>query len=120
MPDTHLPLHDARTTTERLFPTLPAAHIWRISTHGYVQRIPRCIDSMTPERVARLEALFDDVSVRRFDGHAVRFERCPQVGFQEWRVRVHSLRRATRTLTSSRTPCWCFSGPQDAPVPKVC
>ena len=35
MPDTHLPLHDARTTTERLFPTLPAAHIWRISTHGY-------------------------------------------------------------------------------------
>ena len=35
MPDTHPPLHDARTTTERLFPTLPAAHIWRISTHGY-------------------------------------------------------------------------------------
>jgi hypothetical protein len=35
MPDTHLPLLDARTTTERLPPTLPAAHIWRISTHGY-------------------------------------------------------------------------------------
>ena len=35
MPDTHLPLHDARTATERLFPTLTAAHIWRISTHGY-------------------------------------------------------------------------------------
>ena len=39
MPDTHLPLHDARTTTERLFPTLPAAHIARISTHGYGDRI---------------------------------------------------------------------------------
>jgi hypothetical protein len=35
MPDTHLPPHDARTTTERLFPTLLAAHIWRISTHRY-------------------------------------------------------------------------------------
>ena len=35
MPDTHPPLHDARTVTERLFPTLSAAHIWRISTHGY-------------------------------------------------------------------------------------
>ena len=35
MPDTRLPLHDARTATERLFPTLSAAHIWRISTHGY-------------------------------------------------------------------------------------
>ena len=34
MPGTHLPLRDARTITERLFPTLPAAHIWRISTHG--------------------------------------------------------------------------------------
>ncbi len=35
MPDTHLPLHDARTATERLFPTLTAAQIARISTHGY-------------------------------------------------------------------------------------
>jgi hypothetical protein len=35
MPDTHLPLHDARTATERLFPTLTAVQIRRISTHGY-------------------------------------------------------------------------------------
>ena len=35
MPDRHLPLHDARTATERLFPTLTAAQIARISTHGY-------------------------------------------------------------------------------------
>ena len=35
MPDTHLPLHDARTATERLFPTLTAVQIARISTHGY-------------------------------------------------------------------------------------
>jgi len=35
MPDTHLPLHDARTDTERLFPTLTAAQFARISTHGY-------------------------------------------------------------------------------------
>lgn len=35
MPDTHLPLHDARTATERLFPTLRDAQIARISTHGY-------------------------------------------------------------------------------------
>jgi hypothetical protein len=35
MPDTYLPLHDARTATERLFPTLTAAQIARISTHGY-------------------------------------------------------------------------------------
>ena len=35
MPDTHLPLHDARTASERLFPTLTAAQIVRISTHGY-------------------------------------------------------------------------------------
>jgi hypothetical protein len=27
MPETHLPLHDARTTTERLPPTLPIAHL---------------------------------------------------------------------------------------------
>jgi hypothetical protein len=33
MPDTLLPLHDARTATERLFPTLTAAQIVRISTH---------------------------------------------------------------------------------------
>ena len=35
MPDTHLPLHDARTATERLFSTLTAAQIAWISTHGY-------------------------------------------------------------------------------------
>ena len=35
MPDTHLPLHDARTASERLFPTLTSAQIVRISTHGY-------------------------------------------------------------------------------------
>jgi hypothetical protein len=35
MPETHLPLRDARTATERLVPTLPAAPIARISTHGY-------------------------------------------------------------------------------------
>lgn len=39
MRDTHLPLHDARTATERLFPTLSAAHIRRISTHGTDDRI---------------------------------------------------------------------------------
>ena len=35
MPDTHLPPHDARTATERLFPTLRDAQIARIWTHGY-------------------------------------------------------------------------------------
>ena len=35
MPDTDLPLNDARTATERLFQTLTAAQIARISTHGY-------------------------------------------------------------------------------------
>lgn len=35
MPDTHLPLHDTRTATERLFPTLRDAQIARISTHRY-------------------------------------------------------------------------------------
>ena len=34
MPDTHLPLHPAPTTTERLFPTLTPAQMARISTHG--------------------------------------------------------------------------------------
>ena len=35
MPDTHVPLHDARTATERPFPTLRDAQIARISTDGY-------------------------------------------------------------------------------------
>jgi hypothetical protein len=35
MPDTHLPLHDAGTFTEWLFPTLTAAQIARISMDGY-------------------------------------------------------------------------------------
>jgi hypothetical protein len=35
MPDTHLPLDDARTAMEWLFPTLTAAQIARISMHGY-------------------------------------------------------------------------------------
>ncbi|HEX6314174.1 MAG TPA: cyclic nucleotide-binding domain-containing protein [Gemmatimonadaceae bacterium] len=39
MPDTHLPLHPAPTTTERLFPTLTAAWVARISTHGRRRRI---------------------------------------------------------------------------------
>lgn len=33
MPDTHLPLHDAHTATERLFPTVTAEQIAPISTH---------------------------------------------------------------------------------------
>jgi thioredoxin reductase (NADPH) len=35
MPDTHLPLHDATTTTDRLFPTLTAAQMTRIAMHGH-------------------------------------------------------------------------------------
>lgn len=34
MPDTHLPLRRAASPTERLFPTLTAAQMARISTHG--------------------------------------------------------------------------------------
>ena len=34
MPDTHLTLHPAPTATERLFPTLTAAQMARISTHA--------------------------------------------------------------------------------------
>ncbi len=39
MPDTHVTLHDARTATERLLPTLTAAQIARISAHGYLRPI---------------------------------------------------------------------------------
>src|ERR671910_1985012 len=35
MPDIHLPLQRATTATERLFPTLTAAQMARISTHGH-------------------------------------------------------------------------------------
>jgi thioredoxin reductase (NADPH) len=35
MPDTHLPPHDATTTTDRLFPTLTAAQMARIAMHGH-------------------------------------------------------------------------------------
>lgn len=45
MPDTHLPPHDARTATERLFPTLRDAQIARISTHGYRPLIFLCSQS---------------------------------------------------------------------------
>jgi len=39
MPDTHLPLHRVATATERLFPTLTAAQMARISTHGRRRKI---------------------------------------------------------------------------------
>ena len=35
MPDTHLPLNDATTTIDRLFPTLTAAQMVRISKYGH-------------------------------------------------------------------------------------
>src|SRR5688572_28225732 len=39
MPDTHLPLHGAASATERLFPTLTAEQMARMSRHGHRRAI---------------------------------------------------------------------------------
>ncbi len=52
MPDTHLPLHRAPTATEQLFPTLTAAQMARIATHGH-RRDPEAAPSRRRENSYR-------------------------------------------------------------------